>query len=188
MFCEKCGKRLTENAKFCSRCGAKVNQPPKSNSKPLHLKRYSYNSGTFGFAIFQLVLCLILIIADIVILCFAGSWHIPSDRRTMLIVIFWFALIVNLILLILKIANLSAISKTFLCVTEKGIIGVGGTPSYFSNENVKLRYRDITMVTAKTGMVVVSTVMKNYKFLVENNDIATGEILYYLEKYKKKEK
>lgn len=188
MFCEKCGKKLPDNSKFCPRCGEKINPSPIFGNKPLMLKKYGYNSGTFGFTVFQIFLFLILIVADIFILCFSNSWFIPSDKRTLLIIIFGFALIVNIVLIITKIANASAIHKTFLCITEEGINGVGGTPSYISNENVRIRYQDITMVNAKSGLVIVSTMERSYKFLVENNDIATGEILYHLERIQKEGK
>lgn len=193
MFCTSCGKKLSDNARFCPCCGSKVEETVtyrvtvQQQTAQIGLKRYGYNSGQFGFVIFQIFLCSILIITMILLLCFVGSWHLPSETRTGLTVSFWMLLVLNTVTLIIKIVNANTINKTCLYISDEGISGVGGTPTYFSNENVNIRYQDITMVTAKSGLVIVSTMMRDYKFLVENNDIAAGEILSHVERLKRKD-
>ena len=70
-----------------------------------------------------------------------------------------------------------SLKNTYLFVTNSGIQGVGGSPSYLGNVNVNVSYRDITMVTNKSGLLIVNTHSGNYKFLLENNQDAANDIL-----------
>lgn len=200
MFCMHCGLQIPDNAKFCSGCGVQLNnlqnnnQALQSPDKAKVLNKYSYRNGSFGFTIFQIILEIIMIVLFFILLFLIDNWEIfkgkngnkfissyipDSSAKDILIylkVFFILGIVFNIIMLFIKIAKASAISSTFLCITESGIFGIGGTESYLGNKKMTVYYHEITSVKKQTGCVMVDSTAGNCKFLVDNDEEAVNEI------------
>ena len=186
MYCVKWKKMISNNCKFCPSCGTKtdffqnnqVNKVYHFEYSQLSEKKYNYRSGVFGFTVFQFLLCIIMLFISVFCIITMNSWSFITSRTSDIIRILCFLAIVYFAtLVILKLLKLIAVKNTYLFVTNSGIQGVGGSPSYLGNVNVNVSYRDITMVTNKSGLLIVNTHSGNYKFLLENNQDAANDIL-----------
>ena len=164
MYCTNCGKQI-DNFKYCPFCGNETlcieetgnhvpYVPPNQNNN----QRFGYRSSTVGFLVFQIILNFCLLIGSIVIIIASNSkktvfYELPSDSKNVLLLVAVFFLILSFILSIVKIVKISAVTGTYLVLTDFDIYGVGGAESYLGKVSFKIPYRDIMDVYTRGGVL-----------------------------------
>jgi len=120
VYCINCGKQLEAGANFCPRCGSKldsqvneIQKSPAIKKNRTVIKREDANKNELIMRIFIiLILCIPIIIFGIF------SFFLPTILQ-IIIVIF------PIIEVVFAIFRLSNEEKTFICVCDDGVYGVG---------------------------------------------------------------
>lgn len=201
-ICRFCGERLNDIQANNNLNNRNYNyqffqQPDKSKV----IIKYNYKSETFGFTFFQIILGIVLIVVFVILLLTCDNWDIFKEKegneyissykpdksaKDILVymkVFFVIGIVFNIILLSIKIIKLISISNTYLCLTESGVFGKGGTNSYLGNTYINVRYIEIISARKQAGCVMIDSIEGNCKFLLDNGDEAVNEInrrVFYL--------
>lgn len=210
MFCQFCGKQISDNAVFCPKCGkptaeSTVNEvntnvsqpkppidvsPPNTQSSEIYdaplIKRQNYRSSAFGGQVFVVILFVVLFIIELTLVVsdpgpFSRWRKSDEDFMKTLLIIF---LIGDIICAIIGAIKIIPIKNTFVCITEAGVYGSGGSPLYFATKPVCLSYPEITDVSVYSGGIIISNFGNTYKCAIENESFIAGLIRDKVQKYK----
>lgn len=182
MYCTNCGKQIDNISKFCPYCGEMVvplDKPVDQNFKMFFNDiRFNYSSSKMGGAVGRIFLCIIMQAIFIFMIFFDKLWSgFPISTRITIKAMYIFFIIIFLVIILMNIIKASKISKTFLCLKNDGLYGMGGSSyGYFVIHNFNCRYQDILNVSTEKGFLIVNTLRGNYYFAIDNYDQAANEI------------
>ena len=192
MFCSHCGVQIQNNARFCPHCGGKTEEDINNciNSDQKSDLIFKCSRSTQSALVFQLLLGAFFIIGCIVGIVLMQSFvkepnRGDSDSHKWIWVVFLNEFIaIELLVMINRGAKLAVVTATYLCISEDGIIGVGGTPSYLGKLSFNYKYKHIRKVTTVGEAINIVTIGGDYKLLLEDPGRAIRELNKRLEKTK----
>lgn len=77
---------------------------------------------------------------------------------------------------IVVLIKIPALKKSFVCVTENGIYGIGGKSFYFSTQSFTIPADQITNISEKGNRIIIESGGNNYPCAVENVSEAINKI------------
>ena len=185
MFCKFCGAEIDDNSKFCNKCGKDLSeqvQHPTANeyvrqSSPdimqlnsteiynskIILKQEKSSSQVIGSCVgIGITAVLFAIFFALYATCDGNFSNNPFSRfntselnviKTLLMI----GMISGLVNMIISGIKTAVIKKTFICITEKGVYGSGGSSLYFASKTFTLGYNQITNVTVQGISVIIES-------------------------------
>lgn len=186
MFCKFCGAQIDDNSVFCQRCGkpttdngVKQNKPTQPSSVKLQdknvynspvIKRQNYRSSALGGQIFAVILFIIMFAIEFALVVSDpgpfSQWK--SSDEEMMKVLLRILMVGDFICAVISLIKIVPIRNSFVCVTEDGVYGSGGSPLYFATKPFSLSYQEITDVKVYSGGVIIERGGDIYKCAIDN--------------------
>lgn len=190
MYCKFCGKQIDDNSQYCPKCGNMLSdemtpvipqtQTTQKNvtyaeknesvfkSKVLH-RENSRESTVAGF--FTLIVFLVIAFAvELSLVIFSNEIfrRMYSDDRKLLTTVLVIALIGDGLLILINLIKLYPIKNSYICVTETGVYGSGGTNLYFGSRSFQIPYSQITNVSTMSNGIILESGVNIYKVIIGN--------------------
>lgn len=192
MYCKFCGNQIDDNSLFCNKCGNKLSDEvtptaPKTQniqntviktntdsketifkSKVLH-RENSRESTVAGF-VTAIVFLVIAFAVELSLVIFSDEIfkRMRSDDRKTIIAVLVIALIGNALLIIINLIKLSPIKNSYICLTETGVYGSGGSNTYLSSKSFQMPYSQITNISTMSNGIILESGAYTYKVIIGN--------------------
>lgn len=139
----------------------------QTNSSPIYLKKPDVQSSNILFRknhrtstkvayIFCIIILSIMAIVDISMLIMWDELRYEIKEDNLVFSILIISLIAEVICVFLNAIKLNAHKKNFICATEVGIFGCGGTSLQFTAKPFSVYYEQITKIAYSDGIIIES--------------------------------
>lgn len=122
--------------------------------------RQDYRKGAVASRTFLTVLSVIFAVVELVLLILYNEifdnalWFMEKSK--LVIFILSLLLVLDIVYIITSAIRISCIKKSFICVTDEGIYGLGCSKSFYKSKPFALYYNQITKVSVKDVLTVES--------------------------------
>ncbi|WP_294467715.1 hypothetical protein [uncultured Ruminococcus sp.] len=133
--------------------------------------RYNYRKSTIATQIFSFIILIVtsaFLITSYLSPIKASIWTEKYDIARNMKPIFFLIGILFFILSIVVLIKIPALKKSFLCITENGIFGIGGKAFFFATQSFTIPSDQITNVKKKGNSVVIESGGNSYQCIIQD--------------------
>ena len=122
--------------------------------------RQDYRKGAVALSTFLTVLSVIFAVAELVLLILYNDifdnvlWFMEKSK--LVIFILSLLLVLDIVYIITSSIRISCIKKSFICVTDEGVYGLGCSKSFYKSKPFALYYNQITKLSVKDALTIES--------------------------------